>query len=195
MNIWRFSLLSLLAIVLAAAPNSSAAPTEPGTYRGWGGEIDCVVINRTFRADDYQDIVVEPLDITKVAVPERKGESPAEVFAVLPSLKPAFLVSLQKNLRRRTPMPGATGKALIIRVRVTKADPGTRSPKFGDVKANAAKLEVSGEVIDPATSLILVQFTQERWSGLITIGKTSGQLLRDAAGLIGEDVGHLISAF
>lgn len=182
-------------MALAIAPTVSANSTEPGTYRHWKGEIDHVVVNRSFRADDYQDIQVEPLDITRTVVPERKGESRPATIALLPSLKPAFMDGLQKNLRRRTPASGAAGKVLVIRVHLTKADPGTRSPEFGDVKANAAKLAVSGEVIDPAANLVLIQFTQERWSGVITIGKTSAQLLEDAARMIGVDVAHLISAF
>src|SRR6476660_9779279 len=71
------NLCRLLSSVMALAITTtlSADPTAPGTYRHWDGEIDQVVVNRAFRADDYQDIHVEPLDITKTAVPDRKGES------------------------------------------------------------------------------------------------------------------------
>ncbi|MEO5717378.1 MAG: hypothetical protein ABIR29_02275 [Chthoniobacterales bacterium] len=195
MNARSFCLL--LSVVLAIGTTSVlfAAPAEPGTYRNWKGEIDEVVVNRPFRADDYQDIVVEPLDITKVTVPQRKGESRPATIALLPSLKTAFMDGLQKNLRRRTPVSRAAGKALVIRVHLTKADPGTRNPDFGDFQANAAKLAVSGEVIDPASNLVLIQFKQQRWSGVVSIGKTSAQLLEDAARMIGTDVAHLISAY
>jgi len=195
MNARNLCRLLSSVMALAIATTLSADPTAPGTYRHWDGEIDQVVVNRAFRADDYQDIHVEPLDITKTAVPDRKGESRPATLALLPSLKPAFMDGLQKNLRRRTPASSAAGKVLVIRVRLTKADPGTRSPEFGDIKANAAKLAVSGEVIDPASNLILIQFQQERWAGVISIGKTSGQLLEEAARMIGTDVAHLISAF
>ncbi|HEY2344064.1 MAG TPA: hypothetical protein VGH90_13565 [Chthoniobacteraceae bacterium] len=195
MNALNLFRLFSSVMALAIAPTLSADPTAPGEYRHWDGDIDQVVIYRAFRADDYQEIHVEPLDITKTAVPDRKGESRPATLALLPSLKPAFMEGLQKNLRRRTPTSGAAGKVLVIRVRLTKADPGTRSPEFGDIQANAAKLAVSGEVIDPATNLILIQFQQERWAGVISIGKTSAQLLEEAARTIGTDVGHLISAF
>ena len=195
MNAQSFSLFLSLAIAVAVAPILSANPTEPGTYRHWNGDIDQVVVNRPFRADDYQDIQVEPLDITRTAVPERTGESRAATIALLPSLKPAFMDGLQKNLRRRPPVSGSARKVFIIRVHLTKADPGTRSPQFGDVQANAAKLAVSGEVIDPATNLVLIEFKQERWAGLVSIGKTSTQLLEEAARMIGTDLAHLISAF
>ena len=128
-------------------------------------------------------------------VPERKGESRSATIAVFPSLKSAFMDGLQKDLRRRSPASGSAGKVLLIRVHLTKADPGTRFPQFGDFQANAAKLAVSGEVIDPATNLILIEFKQERWSGVISIGKTSAQLLQEAARLIGSDVAHMISEF
>lgn len=195
MNACRLFLLSSLVIVLFLAPTSSAALTEPATYRNWDGDVDWVIVNRAFRADDYQEIIVEPLDLSKVVVPEGKGENPAAILALLPSLKPAFLKGMQENLRRREPLSGAPQKALVIRVRLTKADPGTRAPAFGDIKANAAKLEVSGDVIDLASGTVFVSFQQERWSGLITIGKNSGQLLQDAAALIGADIGRLISSF
>ena len=195
MNARRFSVLLSLMIVVATAPRLAAAPTAPGAYRNWRGEIDQVVVNHSFRADDYQDIQVDPLDITNVTVPERKGESRPATIAVLPSLKSAFMDGLQKDLRRRKPASGSAGKVLLIRVHLTKADPGTRFPQLGDFKANSAKLAVSGEVIDPAANLILVEFKQERWSGVVSIGKTSAQLLQDAARLIGTDVAHLISEF
>lgn len=194
-NAQSCSLFLSLAMTVALAPRLSAASTETGTYRNWDGEIDQVVVNRSFRADDYRDIQVEPFDITKTAVPERKGESRPATIALLPSLKAPFMEGLQKNLRRRTPVSGSTGKVLVIRVHLTKADPGTRSPQFGDVKANAAKLAVSGEIIDPASNLVLIEFKQERWAGMISIGKTSAQLLEEAARIIGTDVAHLISAF
>ena len=65
MNARSFSLLLSLVTAFAIVPILSANPTEPGTYRHWKGEIDQVVVNRPFRADDYQDIQVEPLDITR----------------------------------------------------------------------------------------------------------------------------------
>ena len=195
MNARRFSVLLSFVIAVATAPRLAAAPTAPGAYRNWRGEIDQVVVNHSFRADDYQDIQVDPLDITNVTVPERKGESRPATIAVLPSLKSAFMDGLQKDLRRRKPASGSAGKVLLIRVHLTKADPGTRFPQLGDFKANSAKLAVSGEVIDPAANLILVEFKQERWSGVVSIGKTSAQLLQDAARLIGTDVAHLISEF
>src|ERR1041385_2503944 len=103
MNARNLFRLCSSVMALAIAPTLSADPTAPGTYRHWDGDIDQVVIISAFRADDYQDIHVEPLDITKTAVPDRKGESRPATLALLPSLKPAFMDGLQKNLRRRSP--------------------------------------------------------------------------------------------
>ncbi|MBA3350933.1 MAG: hypothetical protein H0U23_00655 [Blastocatellia bacterium] len=195
MNSRRFSLLLAFVLACPAASILHAAPTQPGTYQKWKGEIDEVVVRIPFRADDFQDIQVEPFDLTRVAVPERQGESGPAVAAGLPALKPAFMEGLQSNLRRRTPASGAPARALVVRIHVVKADPGTRFPAFGDLKANAAKLAVTGELVDPTTNRTLIVFKQERWSGVVTIGKNSSQLLADAARLIGHDVAELISAF
>ncbi len=64
----------------------------------------------------------------------------------------------------------------IGHVHEPEARPGARSTQFGDFQANAAKLAVSGEVIDPAANLILIEFKQELWAGVISIGKTSAQM-------------------
>ncbi len=194
MNPLRFSLLFSLVMTARTMSLPAAPPMTPGSYRDWNGKIDEVVVKRSFRADDYADIQVAPLDITKVTVPERKGESRAAIEALLPSLKPAFMEGLQKNLRRRT-KASASGKVLLIRVHLTKADPGTRSPGFGDFKGHAAKLAVRGEVIDRATHRTLIEFKQERWAGLGSITKNAGQLFDEAARAIGADVARLISAF
>lgn len=195
MNVRSFLLLFLSALAIATAPKLAAAPTEPGVYWKWDGEIDEVAVKRSFRADDFQDIQVEPLDIANVAVPERPGESRPATIAALPSLKPAFMDGLQKNLRRRSQGSAPVPRVLLIRVHITKADPGTRSPQFGDVKGNAAKLAVHGEVIDRATNQTLIEFKQERWFGIISIGKSSAELLGEAARLIGADVARLINAY
>lgn len=182
-------------MLLLAITGFAAAPTEPGTYRDWKGEIDEVVVNCAFRADDYQDIQVEPLDVAKVTVLERPGESRAAIEAILPSLKSAFMEGLKKELRPRAPASGAVAKELLIRVRLTKADPGWRSTRFGDFHAKAAKLAVSGEVIDRASNRTLLQFQQERWAGLASVEKNSAQLFEEAARRIGADVALLISAY
>lgn len=192
MSLRRF--FSPWLFLLASVSTLSASP-GPGIYSHWKGEIDSVVVHHSFRADDFQDIVVEPLDVSQVVIPERSGESPSAIAALLASLKPAFLEGMQKNLRHRTITPGHAPKSLVIRIHLLKADPGTRNPKFGDLKSNAAKLAVRGEVVDPATGVALLEFKQERWSGVVTIGKNSGELLQDAAKLIGHDIADLISAF
>lgn len=195
MNSRRFSLLLWFVLACPGASILQAAPIQPGSYQKWKGEIDEVVVRVPFRADDFQDIQVEPFDLTRVAVPERQGESGPAVAAGLPALKPAFMEGLQTNLRRRTPASGAHARALVVRIHVVKADPGTRFPAFGDLQANAAKLAVRGELVDATTNRTLVAFKQERWSGVVRIGKTSSQLLADAARLLGHDVAELVSAF
>lgn len=50
-------------------------------------------------------------------------------------------------------------------------------------------------MIDPAANVVLIEFKQERWSGVISVGKTSAQLFEEAARMIGTAVAHLISAF
>lgn len=187
-----FLLISIAGIATGSA--LSADRETPLTHRRWKGDIDEVLVHRSFQADDYQDIQVEPLDVRNVEVPERKGESRREVAQLLPSLKAAFMEGLQKNLRGRG-QAAASGKVLLIRVHLVKADPGTRSPRLGDFKGHAAKLAVRGEVIDRGTGRVLLEFKQERWAGLGTITKNAGQLFDEAARMIGGDVARLISSF
>ncbi|MDQ3545365.1 MAG: hypothetical protein M3429_02425, partial [Verrucomicrobiota bacterium] len=100
MNVRRLSLFFSLAMALPTASALADTPTAPGTYQNWKGEIDEVVVQVPFRADDFRDILVEPFDLTRVAVPERQGESRPAVVAGLPGLKSAFMEGLQSHLRR-----------------------------------------------------------------------------------------------
>lgn len=61
--------------------------------------------------------------------------------------------------------------------------------------AGAAKVGVSGEIIDGRTNKVLVRFTQERRSGFGGFGGAYRELLDRTLQQIGGDVGGLIRAF
>ena len=64
--LFYFLLGSLSFALPTEAGAAGKAATAPGTYRDWDGDIDEVTIFQTFRADSYNDIVVESFDSTRV---------------------------------------------------------------------------------------------------------------------------------
>ena len=193
MNTRNRSLFLSIAIAVLTVPILNATPA-PGAYWKWRGEIDQVLVNQTFRADDYRGIEMAALDVSDAKVPVRGGESQSAVLDFLPSLKPAFMSGLQKTLQRDAPDSKTGGDLLLVRMRVTKADPGTRIPQFWNMKDSAARLAVTGEVIDPATNQTLLAFRQERWVGMMETGQSSEELLKRVAQMIGADLARLISS-
>ena len=189
--------LTLALLVDAGA--ASKGTTMPGAYRNWNGDIDEVTILQPFRLDTYNDIAVESFDITRVALPNPKENTYEAVRSALSSLKPAFLEGFQKNLRRKpggaNPVRGK-GQTLVIRVRLTKLDPGSQAARYwGGFGAGAVKIEMTGEVVDAYSRKTLIRFKQERRSGFGAFGGGYGELFARTARQIGGDIADLLNAF
>ena len=185
--------------LLADAAAASKGTTMPGTYRNWNGDMDEVTIVQPFRLDAYNDIAVESFDVGKVTLPNSKENTYEAVRSALSSLKPAFLEGFQENLRRKpgeaNPVRGK-GQTLVIRVRLTKLDPGSQAARYwGGFGAGAVKIEMMGEVVDAYSRRTLVRFKQERRSGFGAFGGGYGELFARTARQIGGDIAGLLNAF
>jgi Domain of unknown function (DUF4410) len=185
--------------LLADAAAASKGTTMPGTYRNWNGDMDEVTIVQPFRLDAYNDIAVESFDVGKVTLPNPKENTYEAVRSALSSLKPAFLEGFQENLRRKpgeaNPVRGK-GQTLVIRVRLTKLDPGSQAARYwGGFGAGAVKIEMMGEVVDAYSRRTLVRFKQERRSGFGAFGGGYGELFARTARQIGGDIAGLLNAF
>lgn len=188
----------ILAILQAGAMAGSKVSTAPGTYRDWGREVDNVTIVETFHLDGYSDIAVESFDTSKVVLPDPKENTYAAVRSAMGTIKAAFLEGFQRNLRQKpgtNPVRGK-GRALVVRIHVTKMDPGSQAARyFVSFGAGAVKVEMSGEVVDVASRKTLLRFTQERRSGVGGFGGGYGELFDRTARQIGGDVAFLLNAF
>lgn len=195
-------LLSLICPFLIALPANTASAskgsTAPGTYRDWNREIDQVSILQTFRLDDYNDIAVVSFDTSGVELPNPKDNTYEAVRAAMASIKPAFLEGFQEKLRRKTSpnAPRGRGKALIIRVKVVKLDPGSQAARYWvGFGAGAVKIQVNGDVVDAASHKTLVRFDQERRSAVGAFGGGYSELFARTARQIGGDIAGLLNAF
>jgi len=198
------SCLALGSLTVVVCPSSSVASKggiTPGTYRDWNGDIDEVTILQPFRADSYDDIAVESFDSSGVPLPDPRDNTYQAVQSALGAIKPAFIEGLQAKLRQKPTgggAPATRGKKsmLVVRVRLTKLDPGSQAARqwvgFG---AGAVKIEMTGEIIDAASRKTLVRFRQERRSGYGAFGGGYRELFVRTARQIGGDVAGLISAF
>jgi hypothetical protein len=62
-----------VSILVVSAPafarGKKGAPTQPGTYADWKGEIDSLEIVNSFRLSDYSSFIVVPLDTDDTPLP------------------------------------------------------------------------------------------------------------------------------
>jgi hypothetical protein len=189
----------LMLALLGDATAASKGTTTPGTYRNWNGDVDEVTILQPFHLDAYNDIAVESFDTAGIILPSPKDNTHEAVRSALGPLKPAFIAGFQENLRRR---PGGAnpargkGQTLVIRVRLTKFDPGSQAARyFASFGAGAVKIEMVGEIIDASSRKTLIRFKQERRSGFGVFGGSYSALFTRTARQIGGDVADLLNAF
>jgi hypothetical protein len=174
--------------------------TTPGTYRDWNGDIDEVTIFQTFRADSYNDIVVESFDSTGVTLPNPRENTYQAVQTAIRLMKPAFIEGLQAKLRHKPAeagyVPRGKSKGLVIRARLSKVDPGSQAARYwGGFGAGAVKIAMTGEIVDAASGKVLVRFQQERRAGFGAFGGGYSALFTRTARQIGGDIAGLINVF
>lgn len=199
-----FRALLLLALV-AAGPvvvraDTAAGGTAPGSYQSWRGRINEVVIQQPFKADNYRDILVEPLGTVGVQVPEKARQEEAD--RALKSAKAAFMEGLRGHLRERgtnrSSQRNAAQDALVIRARLVAIDPGSENARyylFG-LGGGAVSVSIAGEIFERSSHRTLVTFRQTRRSSFGSGGGTGfGRLFSKTTRQIGGDVAALINAF
>lgn len=195
----RFCLLFSLALLVfvpaaSRAAKPAAASTQPGNYTDWN-DVDEVTIVQPFQLAAFKSVTVQPLDTSSATLPPPKDNSYADVKAALANSTQPFIEGMQKKLGT-LPVQAGKGSGLIVRARITKSDPGSRAARyFLSFGAGAAKVGVSGEIIDGRTNKVLVRFTQERRSGFGGFGGAYRELLDRTLRQIGGDVGGLLRAF
>jgi hypothetical protein len=190
----RTLLFCVLAAVICFAAQGASAPAAPGTYRDWH-DVDEVTIVQPFNASGYSDIAVESFDSSKVKLPDTNDNTYAAVQAAIRTMKPAFMAGVAEQARRKS-VPIKTAKALVIRARLTKVDPGSQAARyFVGFGAGAVKIAIAGEIIDRASGKVLVRFAQERRSAFGAFGGGYAALFERTARQLGGDVAGLINAF
>lgn len=199
--------LSLACAILAALVPTAAeakgkpAPTTPGKYTDWSGEIDELEIVEPFDLAQYERIVVEPFDTTGTPLPEEKDNAYEPVKTVLARVAPPFVEGLSKNLGKPPVETGEAGNeagagALLIRGTVVQMDPGSQAARYwAGFGAGAARTEIAGEVVDAGTGKVLLRFRQERRSGAGMFGGDYVKLMDRNLRTIGEDVALILKAF
>lgn len=205
-NAVSLTLFALAVLVLATGPlaaRTRKSPTEPGTYRDWKDEIDRVEILEPFRLDDYDLVVVEPLDGSKTELPEPDDNAFAPVKSALAHATSPYVAGLDDRIGARIEIVEASrdevepGKRkLILRGRIEKMDPGSQAARYWvGFGAGAARTEISGELFDPESGKVLVKFNQERRSGVGEFGGDYEELMDRNLAQIGGDVAFLLAAF
>ncbi len=192
----RVIAIALLAGTCVPLPAHAqkAGVTKPGRYTDFH-DVDEVTIVQPFQARNYNRIVVQRLNTADAPLPDPKDNSYAPVKAALANSTAPFT----EGVREKAGMPvqaGAGGPgALIIRARITKSDPGSQAARYwASFGAGAAKVGISGEIVDGGSGKVLARFSQERRSGVGLFGGGYRELLDRSLKQIGGDVAGLIRA-
>lgn len=198
MRIARSAAVLAFAAVLAAGTAGAArkdkAPTAPGTYHGWNGDLDEVEVVETFDRAGYQRLVVGTFDTSGTPLPEPDDNSYARVKQVLGDVETSLIQGLREDpsglevVRQEGEAPAAEG-VLLLRGRVLEMDPGSRAARYwAGFGAGAARTKLEGELVDAASGRVLLRFTQERRSGVGMGGGGYVELLNRNLRAIGRDL-------
>lgn len=197
---WIAALAIALLILapVAEARKKAKAPTEPGTYTDWNGEIDQLQVVEGFRLADYSRLLVGTFSTDGVALPDPSDNTYEPVKAVLADVETPLAAGLRDELSGLEVTRGDTGGAgtLLLRGKVLEMDPGSRAARYwAGFGAGAARTQLEGEVVDAASGTVLLRFTQERRSGVGMGGGKYDKLLERNLAAIGEDLGVGLSLF
>lgn len=201
--------LALLLLPGAAYARGKAAPTAPGKYKDWNGEVDELEIVAPFKLSDFNRIIVEPLDVSATPLPEPNDNTYAPVKNVLALVTRPFAAGLSGGMGERPERPEvvlapraaergerAEPGTLVVRGKVTTMDPGSRAARYwAGFGAGAARTEISGEVTDAATGQVLLRFLQERRSAIGSMGGDYENLMERNIVTIGHDIGAVLLHF
>jgi hypothetical protein len=195
-----FVLCLLLLPASSALARKHPAPTAPGKYSDWDGEMDELEVVAAFKLGDYGRIVVEPLDTSATPLPEESDNTYKPVQYVLAHVTLPFKDGLAASLRKPVVVAesGAKGEGgeLWVRGKVVQMDPGSRAARYwAGFGAGAARTEIAGEVVDGSTGAVLLRFRQERRSGVGSAGGDYQDLLDRNLTTIGEDLANVLQHF
>src|SRR5947207_3309435 len=152
------TVISLLALSLFVPALFAAKPvTAPGKYKEWGPDIDQIEIVKSFRAADYDHIVIQPFDTSRVALPDKKERWYETMKITLAGYTEAFEDAFQKELKAKADVVQSkdapkAARTLIIRGDVEQLDPGTRAGRyFGGFGAGSASTRLTTEIVAAQT--------------------------------------------
>src|SRR2546428_4481431 len=157
------SLLLFAVAVLAAGPalhargRKNPAPTEPGSYKGWGQDIDEIEILKNFKTADYDRIVVLPFDTSQTPLPDKNDRSYDTVRSTLAGYTITLVEALKPELKSKLEVEQAdkapkTARTLIVRGKVEDIKPGSRAGRYlAGYGAGAGGNKTSGEIVDAKT--------------------------------------------
>jgi len=198
------SILVLLLIVPSIdARGKKAAPTEPGTYKEWGPDIDQIEILKSFKIADYDKIVVQPFDTSKAPLPDPKEKWYGTLKTALGIYTDSFMESYSKELKAKAAVEKSestpkSSKTLIIRGTVDELDPGSRAGRyFGGFGAGSASTKLSVDIVDAKSGKTLAKVTQKRRSGgtFKAGGGSDLEVMRDAIHAAGKDIARTLDQF
>jgi hypothetical protein len=202
----RRSLLLVVCAVIsfnAFARGKAVTQTAPGKYKAWGPDIDEVEIVQTFKAADYDKIVVLPFDTAGTPLPDAKEKSYNTIKSALETYTPTLVEALRPELKAKAEVATAdkapkTAKTLIVRGKVEELNPGSRAGRMlVGYGAGGSGTKLSGEIVDAKTGEVLLRFTQARRSGgtFKFAGGNDLDVMRDSIHAAGKDIARIIDSF
>jgi hypothetical protein len=193
-------LAAALAAGIADAAKKGKAPTAPGTYHDWNGDLDQVEIVETFDLAGYKRLVVGTFDTSATPLPEADDNTYERVKQVLVDVRTPLIQGLGSKptgltVVRQKEEPPAEEGVLLLRGRILEMDPGSFAARaWAGFGAGATRAKLEGELVDAASGRVLLRFTQERRSG-VGLGEGYVKMMQRNLRAIGEDLGAGLQQF
>src|SRR5258708_5572323 len=197
-------LLLLFGMIgLVEARGRKEAPTQPGKYKEWGPDIDEIEIVQSFKTADYDHIVIQAFDTSKVPLPDEKEKWYGTLKMALSGYTDAFSEAFTKELKAKADVHQNGGqtkaaKTLIIRGTVLELNPGSRAGRYvAGFGAGAAGTKLYIEIVDAASGKTLGRITQARRSGgsFKFGGGSDLDVMRDSVHATAQDIAHVVDCF
>ena len=121
-------LLVVFGMAHLAEARGKAAPTAPGKYKEWGQDIDEIEVVKSFKTSDYDHIVVQNFDTSKVPLPDQKEKWYGTLKMALAGYTDAFTEAFKKELKGKMSVEESesmphSAHTLVLRGWVEQLDP------------------------------------------------------------------------
>ena len=197
--------LSLVSFEVAIAGDQTIL--APGTYKDWERLIDYLEIIESFQLSGSGDLIIMPLDTKNTPLPDKEDNTYQPTLKTLEQVNNIWVSRIKEKFENKMnvflaeneqeiPKEPTKPNAMILRGRVSEMTPGSRALRyFVGFGAGKSRVEIEGELVEQATSKILLKFKHARVSAMGLFGGDYEKFMVDDANNTCKDIAAMLETF